>query len=140
MRACCRRPKEKRWSCPARPAPVPGGLRWRWRRSSANHADRAAYLDDAKGRFSEESCAAFLEGFQARTMLEMGEIWALKPALQLELLLRLDRAPADQWPQLVVSLRHVGETAWKELFESASMVHRALGGDPLGSVLPDGFR
>jgi cyclic beta-1,2-glucan synthetase len=91
-----------------------------------------AYLDETKEHFSEESCAAFLEGFQTGTMLEMGEIWALKPALQLELLLRLDTAPAERWPQLVISLRHVGETAWKELFESASMVHRALADDPLG--------
>ena len=59
-----------------------------------------AYLDQVHNRFSEESCAAFLEGFQAKTALEMGEIWALKPALQLEVLARLDGSASEAWPEL----------------------------------------
>src|SRR5689334_2312081 len=91
-----------------------------------------SYLDQVQNRYSEETCAAFLDGFQSHMPLEMGEIWALKPALQTEILRRLDGAPADLWPVLVNGLRHVGETGWKELFESASLVHRELAEDPGG--------
>ena len=58
---------------------------------------------------------------------------ALKPALQQEILSRLDGGPPATWPELITSLRHVGETAWKELFEAASLVHRALAEDPAGA-------
>ena len=60
----------------------------------------------------------------------MGEIWGLKPTLQLVILDRLESAGSAAWPELVTSLRHVGETAWKDLFESVSLVDRALGADP----------
>ncbi len=92
-----------------------------------------AYLDQVQGHFADESFVAFLDGFQSRATLEMGEIWALKPTLQLEILTRLVGAPSTMWAPLVSSLRHVGETAWKELFEAASLVHRALADDPVGA-------
>jgi cyclic beta-1,2-glucan synthetase len=98
------------------------------------------YLDQAGGRFSEESCAAFLDGFQGVMALDMGEIWGLKPALQTEILSRLDGGLAATWPQLITSLRHVGETSWKELFEAASLVHRALAKDPAGAYLRMDFQ
>ncbi len=51
----------------------------------------------------EMEFAAFLEGFQEQAELDMGEIWALRPALQLELIDRLTeaeppsgRGPGDQ--------------------------------------------
>ncbi len=89
-----------------------------------------AYLESAQLRFTEDTCAAFLNGFQELITLEMGEIWGLKPTLQLVILGRLESAGSASWPELVTSLRHVGETAWKDLFESASLVDRALGADP----------
>lgn len=89
----------------------------------------AAYLDAAHLHFQEETCAAFLDGFQEVAPLEMGEIWGLRPALQWEILKRLETAPSG-WPELVTSLRHVGETAWKDLFENVSLVDRTLGSDP----------
>jgi hypothetical protein len=91
-----------------------------------------AYLDRACSQFDEAGCVAFLEGFQEVATLEMGELWALKPALQREILNRLE-AERSNWPELITSLRHIGETAWKDLFESVSMVERVLAGDPSGA-------
>jgi len=92
----------------------------------------AAYLDSARGRFSEESCAEFVNGYQEIAPLEMGEIWGLKPALQSEILSRLETDPGG-WPELIASLRTIGETPWKDLFEGVSVVDRTLGEDPLGA-------
>ena len=91
------------------------------------------YLEDAHLHFTEDTCVAFLNGFQEVSTLEMGEIWGLKPTLQLVILGRLESADSTSWPELVTSLRHVGETAWKDLFESVSLVDRALGADPAGA-------
>jgi cyclic beta-1,2-glucan synthetase len=88
-----------------------------------------AYLDCVRQHFDERSCAAFIEGFQEVAALEMGEIWGLKPALQSEILRRFENAESG-WPELVTSLRQIGETAWKDLFESVSLVDRALAEDP----------
>jgi cyclic beta-1,2-glucan synthetase len=90
------------------------------------------YLEFIGWRYQEESCAAFLNGFQEVSALEMGEVWALKPALQREILHSLETADSG-WPELVTSLRHVGETAWKDLFESVNLVDRVLADDPVSS-------
>jgi len=91
-----------------------------------------AYLDSAGLRFEEESCASFLAGFEEQSALEMAEIWALRPALQHEILNRLETAESG-WPELITSLRHIGEAVWKDLFESVSLVHRILERDPVGA-------
>ncbi len=91
-----------------------------------------SYLDTVQSRFSEESCVEFLAGFQAVEILRMAEVWALKPALMLEILNRLLEAPEGMWPFLVASLRQIGEADWKEIFEAASVVHCILEGDPAG--------
>ena len=91
-----------------------------------------AYLDHVRDRFTEETCAAFLDGFQDIALLEMGEIWALKPALEREMLDRLAVSSAS-WPELLYSLRQVGETAWKELFEAVNRIDRVLASDPVGA-------
>ena len=91
-----------------------------------------AYLDAARNRFEEESCAAFVNGFQQVLTLEMGEIWALKPALQSEVLQRIETGDSG-WPELVTSLRQIGEMPWKDFFESVSEVDRALAADPAGA-------
>src|SRR5215472_478368 len=48
------------------------------------------YLDCVEARFEEETCTAFVNGFQEVTALEIGELWGLKPALQSEILNRLE--------------------------------------------------
>src|SRR5262249_9652747 len=73
----------------------------------------------------EETCAAFLTGFQEYGALDMGEIWALRPALQYEILNRLETTDSG-WPELITSLRHIGETTWRDLFESVSVVDHIL--------------
>src|SRR5579872_2448029 len=88
-----------------------------------------AYLDSARNRFAEETCAAFLDGLQDNAALELGELWALRAALQREILERLaDRT--DQWPDLFYSLRQVGDLAWKDLFEAVNRIDHILSEDP----------
>lgn len=87
------------------------------------------YLDHVALHFDEETCAAFLVGFQEVAALDMSEIWGVKPALQCEILNRLETEPSG-WAELAASLRHVGETAWKDLFENVSPVDRILRDDP----------
>ncbi|HUK14840.1 MAG TPA: glucoamylase family protein [Bryobacteraceae bacterium] len=91
-----------------------------------------AYLDCVHDRFAEETCAAFLSGFQEIAALDMGEIWGLRPGLQSEILNRLENG-ASAWAELVTSLRHVDEIPWKDLFESTSLVNRSLTADPAGA-------
>lgn len=89
-----------------------------------------AYLDHVRNRFTEESCAAFVDGFQDIATLEMGELWTLRPAIQCELLDRLVASPAS-WPAILLSVRQVGDIAWKDLFEAVSRVDRVLRDDPV---------
>jgi cyclic beta-1,2-glucan synthetase len=89
-----------------------------------------AYLDHVQNCFTEENCAAFLDGFQDIATLEIGELWALRPAIQCELLDRLASSPAS-WPVILLSLRQVGDIAWKDLFEAVSRVERVLRDDPV---------
>ncbi len=95
----------------------------------------AAYLDAANGSFSEEGLAAFLDGFQEQCELEMAEVWALKPALQLAHLRKIAASDPRQWPVLIASLRHASETTWKEFFESVNVVDRILALDPAGAYV-----
>jgi cyclic beta-1,2-glucan synthetase len=91
------------------------------------------YLQASGYGFHEPEFSAFIEGYQETAELEMSEIWALKPALQLELIDRLTEGPASEWPDLLTSLRAIGETAWSDLFETVSRAHRALARDPAGA-------
>src|SRR4051812_3494926 len=54
----------------------------------------AAYLCAADNVFHEDGLAAFVNGYQEITELQMGELWALKPALQYALLTQI--AAADE--------------------------------------------
>ncbi len=94
------------------------------------YAVACQYLDSTAGRFSEETLAAFLDGYQKAAELNMSEIWALKPALQLALLERIAGSGPDSWQTLVMSLRQAGEAQWKDLFEAVSPVDRVLARDP----------
>ena len=91
-----------------------------------------AYLDRVQNRFSEETCAAFLDGYQDVGVLDMSELWALKPALQGELLSRIAAEP-PLWPTLLASLRQLGDSQWKELFEAVDRIDRTLEEDPIGA-------
>ncbi len=89
-----------------------------------------AYLDCSGLHFTEDTCVAFLNGFQESATLQIAEIWALKFALQNEILGRLeDEHP--EIPELVASLQRIGETVWKDLLESASKVDRVFAADPV---------
>jgi cyclic beta-1,2-glucan synthetase len=91
------------------------------------------YLKHAGNQFSEPTLIAFLNGYQDAAGLEIREIWGLKPALQLALIDRLASGPAPEWPALVMSLRHLAETSWRDLVESASHTHGVLERDPAGA-------
>ncbi len=90
------------------------------------------YLDRVGNRFSEETFALFLDGFQDIAFLDLGELWALKPALQLELLDRLT-VSSQSWPALLYSLRQIGDASWKELFEAVNPIDPILREDPAGA-------
>ncbi|WP_321477084.1 glucoamylase family protein [uncultured Paludibaculum sp.] len=96
-----------------------------------------------QGVFHEEEFVAFASALIQECDLEMGEIWAFKPALQLVLLHRVAEAaeltaqggtcpPLDQ---TIDSLRLLGEAPWKELFESVNPVDAILSRDPAGAYL-----
>lgn len=92
-----------------------------------------AYLETGCYEFSESGLTAFLDGYQESAALEMREVWALQAAFQVELLDRLIKAEANEWPVLVASLRLIGEAGWKDLFESISYTDRVLTRDPAGA-------
>jgi cyclic beta-1,2-glucan synthetase len=91
------------------------------------------YLEAGGYNFRETELTAYVEGFQEKIALQMDEIWALRPALEALLIDRLTQADASQWPALIGSLRGIGETVWKDLFESVSRAHRVLARDPAGA-------
>jgi cyclic beta-1,2-glucan synthetase len=91
------------------------------------------YLEVGGNSFREPEFTAFIEGYQETAELEMREIWGLKPALQLEIIDHLTEGAASEWPNLVTALRLIGETDWKDLFESLSCAHRVLARDPAGA-------
>ena len=94
-----------------------------------------AYLRRAEYRFSDSEFVAFIEGYQTTAPLQMDEIWGLQPALQLELIDELTEANATAWPDVLTSLRNIGEITWSEIFETLSHVHQILASDPAGAYL-----
>ena len=62
-----------------------------------------------------------------------GEIWSLKPALQLELIDRLPRPNPVSGPVLISSLRKIGEMPWRRSFRSSQWSHHVLSSDPAGA-------
>ncbi|AMY09059.1 Cellobiose phosphorylase [Luteitalea pratensis] len=107
----------------------------------------AGYLDDAaKAGFSEEGLAAFLRGAQDAHDLQLGELWAVRGALMLELLHRVVEAAADvdeaRLPLLIDSIRRIGDANWKQLFAAVSVVDGVLVADPSGAyaAMDDGSR
>src|SRR5579872_883582 len=115
---------------------------------SRPQAVAAGFLMAAGFHFDAESLQAYLRGWQSQQTLEMGEIWALKPMLQLCILETIASAaepgtnqnagsafqtqmhPDIPIPRLIATLRHIGEADWKLLFEDLSVVDRILRRDP----------
>jgi cyclic beta-1,2-glucan synthetase len=89
-----------------------------------------AYLDASGGAFEESELVAFLDAYQETAPLDMRDLWALKPALESELIGRLAGAEAGQWPALMTALRRLTEVYWREFLETVSHTHRALARDP----------
>ena len=101
--------------------------------------------------FDTEALVEYLSEWPEHQRLEMGELWALKPALQISILDQLARViapfldyPVSSFqlayadarigiPRLVTALRSVGEANWKLLFEQISVVDQVLRRDPLGT-------
>ncbi len=106
----------------------PSGVRCR-----ASACWRANTCQACDCRYREAELTAFVEGFQEYRPLDNSEVWNLKPALELELIDRITEGDAGQWPTLLTSLRRIGETSWKELFEALSAVNRMLARDPAGA-------
>jgi cyclic beta-1,2-glucan synthetase len=91
------------------------------------------YLKQTGNGYRDDSFVAFLEGFQQVSILNMAEIWSLRPALQLELIDRITDSEASEWPVVITSLRVITETSWKDVFEAASLTNRTLVSDPAGA-------
>src|SRR5581483_6810316 len=102
------------------------------------------FLEACENRFSEELFAAYLEAFQKTTPLRMRELWALVPALKLNLLEQI----AARAPQLlqnhdalvgagvcVRSLRELSETSWKDVLEPLIAFDPMLRRDPAGAYV-----
>ncbi|HEX5108583.1 MAG TPA: hypothetical protein VFV95_09065, partial [Vicinamibacterales bacterium] len=84
-------------------------------------------------RFDEQSFVAFVTGAQEVRDLEMGEIFAARPMLQLWLLERLVYAAVSEralLPTLITSLRTLADSDWKTVFGSTNAVDPVLACDP----------
>ncbi|MDQ6758266.1 MAG: hypothetical protein M3Z32_00195, partial [Acidobacteriota bacterium] len=94
------------------------------------------YVEIASGKFDENALIGFVRCFQEVEELQMRELWALKPALQFELLSRITSLSDDSAPSLsafISSLRQIGEADWKTIFEKSNVIEEVLAGDPAGA-------
>ncbi|MEJ2007660.1 MAG: glucoamylase family protein [Acidobacteriota bacterium] len=104
--------------------------------------------------FKEESFGEYLNGVQEVVALEMRELWAMKPLLQLALWEQLgvgaeavvsapesenkeqDKSP-DVSPHLlsktITSLHEISQMDWKDFFEASCVIDRILRLDPSGA-------
>jgi hypothetical protein len=97
-----------------------------------------AFFDASANRFGAEGLEAFLNGIQDVQTLKMGEIWSLKPMLEMVVLERVAEAlstihSSGTIPALIESLRGIGEADWKTLFEDVCVVDVVLAKDPAGA-------
>ena len=93
-----------------------------------------SYLLAHDWRFDEQSFVAFVCGAQEVRDLEMGEIFAARPMLQLWLLERLVHAAVSEravLPALITSLRALADSDWKTVFASTNAVDPVLACDPV---------
>jgi hypothetical protein len=100
----------------------------------------SAYLDEAaRAGFSEDGLASFLRGVQETHDLQLGELWAVRGALMLDLLHRVVAAAAAEdelrLAFVIDSIRRIGDANWKQLFASVSVVDAVLAADPSGAYV-----
>jgi hypothetical protein len=91
--------------------------------------------------FSEEALIDTIDAMQNGSTFDIGELWALRPGLQMVLIERIaaalrqataEYALADV-PRVVQSLRAVSDADWKQLLDRLSIVDRVLRQDPAGA-------
>jgi len=107
------------------------------------------FLRAAEYQFSEEGFTAFFAAFQETTVLEIAELWALVPALELVLLEeiaarghQLVKDPSSESCDVgpcIRSLRDVAQTTWKDALEPLILVDHILREDPADSYLQMDF-
>ena len=114
------------------------------------HLVATGYLEAVNFAFDEETFGEYLAGIQQECVLEMRELWALKPLLQLVLLEQLGRtretmseisedveAPGElSLPlpsRVITSLHEISQMEWKEFFEAHCVVDHILRRDPSGA-------
>jgi len=100
------------------------------------------YLAATTYRFGEASLTEYIQAFQEITVLDMAELWALIPALNLVLLeqitergRRLLENPSDACgiPDLLRSLRDIRQTSWRVVIEPLILFDHILRQDPAGA-------
>ncbi|MBZ5565196.1 MAG: hypothetical protein LAP13_22595, partial [Acidobacteriia bacterium] len=112
------------------------------------------FLKAVDFQYHQQDLALYLEGIQQVESLQVKELWALKPALQLGMLEQI-AADAEEGAEngnrptqksagaesrasgrvrnVISSLRALGEDNWKEFFEDHSATERVLREDPSGT-------
>ena len=98
----------------------------------------AAYLREVHAsRVSEASLEAFIRGVQDVHELQLGELWAVRGALVLDLLERILSAAANEHEAslalAIENIRQVGKANWTQLFVASSVVDQVLALDPAGA-------
>jgi len=93
-------------------------------------------------QFSDQAFSTYLGTFQEGTVLKIGELWGMVPALKLVLLEQIAQRGARVLEDeeglygvgaCVRSLRDIGQTSWKDLLEPLIVVDRVLREDPAGA-------
>src|SRR4029077_16286382 len=102
-----------------------------------------AFLDAADNRFNEQGFTSFCQAFQATTILDLRELWALVPALKLILLERIaargrclvkdPSSGAFAVGVCIRSLRDVTQASWKDVLEPLVRFDEILRQDPAGT-------
>ena len=100
------------------------------------------YLVAAQCQFTVASFSEYVQGFQDVTVLNVGELWMLIPALNMVLLEQVARRgrrlledPAGAYgvQETVKSLREIRQTNWKVVIEPLIRFDRILREDPAGA-------
>ena len=118
------------------------------------YAASAAFLQAAAFAFDEEALGIYFAAAQEQAALEVDELWALRPLMQLAVLeqiaISVKRLGTDarhsnaglearhpegevKLSRLITSLRDIGDADWKELFERLSRTEYLLRQDPSGA-------
>ncbi len=100
------------------------------------------FLTATERQFNETAFTSYVDAYQESTVLKIGELWALVPALKLVLLDQIairgarileDKEGLYGVAACVRSLRDIGQTSWKDLLEPLIAVDRVLREDPAGA-------